>query len=197
MLRRLVPLLVFAAACAGPQTPPGWEDDEDFMLDGEQREQHREANRAALTMLMAQAQERAEAEPPDEDRPPEDLDVVVLEPPSTTLNPDGSLRSDAVDAFYEAGPHGVLGALEFEVVHLDGRPLGYRINAFHPHGAWIDEAGFDEGDVVTHINGHTLVVPEQFVEAWEGVPDAERIDVRIWREGRTVELAWPVRDPAP
>lgn len=165
-------------------------------MQNEEREEHREANRAALTQLMEQARERAEQAEDDPNEPP-DLQVVVLEPPSSTMNADGSIRSDAVDAFYERGPHGVLGALEFEVVHLEGQPLGYRINSFHPHGDWIDAAGFDAGDVVTHLNGHTLVVPEQFIDAWEGVPEADAIEVRIWRDGRTVELAWPVRDPAP
>ena len=193
----LASLGLFAVACGPPQASPPWDEmDQGFGDTERERAEEAEANRLALATLMERARQRA-AETPAEDEPPRNLEVVVLEPPSTTWNDDGSLRSDAVDAFFLRGPHAILGALEFEVVHLDGRPLGYRVNRFAPHGRWIEDAGVATGDVITHVNGHQLIVPEAFLAAWETLPEVDAIAIRIWRDGTHVELAWPVRDPTP
>lgn len=188
--------LALVACRPGPAASPWDADNQGFGQTEREREEEAEANRLALATLIERARERA-AETPGDDAPPRNLDVVVLEPPSTTWNADGSIRSDAVDAFHARGPHAILGALEFEVVHLDGRPLGYRINRFAPHGRWIEDAGVATGDVITHVNGQQLIDPEQFLAAWETLPDVDAIDVQIWRDGTTVALGWPVRDPAP
>ena len=189
-LRLRIALLLFAFTCLG--CPAASLPDDMNAGDPTAAEDETSANRAALTELMARAREAHDSAESDV---PEGLDVVVLEPLPHGRNADGSLRRDVVVETMSAGPHLVLGALEFVPARAGDEPAGYQIVSFRTHGQWLEAAGLQVGDVVQRVNGHPLWDPERFMAAWAEVPESDALEVTLLRDARTIVLAWPIRDP--
>lgn len=192
-MRTLVFTTLFAAALAAcaPNFAHTRDDSADTVLGGEGRAPaEREANRAAL--MEIQSRETPERPEVMNDAPP----VVVLRPETpSALDANGALRRTAVDAFLAEGPHAVLGAAALVPArNASGSVLGFRIEAITSDGAFLTAAGLQTGDVVTKVNGQSIVLPDQFMSAWEAMDDADRLRVEVLRDGDELVLEWPIAE---
>lgn len=179
-------LVGLAVGCSGPQG--------DFVLDADaDAAAEAEANLEALRELVERNRQR-EAERPEP--PVADLDVVVLTPDRPpALNDDGALLRSAVDAFVERGPHAVLGATTLEPARdQSGSPIGFRIEALHDGSDFITSAGLAVGDVVSTVNGHSILMPDGFIDAWESLEGAEALTVDVVQGGESRTLTWDIVD---
>lgn len=180
-------VLLLCAGCGGPQGDPRFETDR-------QSADEAEANLAALRELVTRNRERAATEP-DPDAPA-DLEVVVMEPSRpATLSEDGALLRSALDAFREGGPHAVLSAATLEPARDGGgSPIGFRIETLHPGSDFITAAGLGVGDVVSTVNGHSILMPDGFIDAWDSLEDADSLTIEVVRGGTPETLTWPIED---
>lgn len=163
-----------------------------------------EANMAALRELMARAQSA--------DAPvvrvadgslslplvPEGLPAlpVVVTTPESALTQSGELKRSFVASFVQRGPHALLGAVELVPGRVDGRLLGLQVQSIHESGRFLTEAGIVAGDILLSVNGEEVLFPEQFMQVWETMPEADSLTVRLLRNGTTQTLQWPIVDPS-
>lgn len=163
-----------------------------------------EANMAALRELMARAQSA--------DAPvvrvadgslslplvPEGLPAlpVVVTAPESALTQSGELKRSFVASFVQRGPHALLGAVELVPGRVDGRLLGLQVQSIHESGRFLTEAGIVAGDILLSVNGEEVLFPEQFMQVWETMPEADSLTVRLLRNGATQTLQWPIVDPS-
>jgi hypothetical protein len=165
-----------------------------------------DANRAALVELRARGQAERAAAALDESASGSGAVAVGEVPvlPTLVLAPDrgpsaltdaGALRRSGITTFCAGGPHMVLGAVEMLPASVDGRVVGFAMQSIHTErGAWLLAAGVQEGDVVTRVNGRSILMPDAFMEIWESLPEADEISVRLLRNGEELDLSWPVVD---
>ncbi|MFT6397147.1 MAG: hypothetical protein ACJAYU_001893 [Bradymonadia bacterium] len=179
--------LAAASACS-----PSFENlPEDFILEGEGRTpEDAEANMAALRQLVSENREREPRE-----APANSLEVVVLGPAiEPALTGSGALSRSAVDDFVELGPHAVLGAVLLEPHYSSGAAVGFEISELYEGSEFIRGAGLDVGDVVTSVNGHSILMPDGFMDAWDSLSDAESLELEVIRDGVEETLTWPIED---
>lgn len=190
-IRTAILLSLTLCACAG--TSASLPDDS--VLGGEGRTEHeRELNRAALEELR----ERAVDAPERPTEPNDGLAVVVLEPERpSALTEAGALKRSAVLEFLELGPHALLGAVTLEPARTQsGSAQGFRIAELHEGSAFLTEAGLQRGDIVSEVNGRSILLPDAFIEVWEGMADAPELRVDVLRDGEELVLEWPIDDDA-
>jgi type II secretory pathway component PulC len=184
-MKRLTPtfLALSLAACA-PSLQSNTSTDEPA-AGSTRSNSEQELNRAALEELR----ERAASAPASEASAP-------AEPaPASALRDDGSLRRAAVQAFIARGPHALLGSVTLEPQRSEGGAmLGFRIDAIEDGGAFVMDGGLRVGDVVSRVNGHDITAPDEFMAAWDAIPEADRLVVEARRNGEALTLEWPIRD---
>ncbi len=190
-IRTLMIAALALCACA-PSLESARPQTGESVLGGPDRtDEEREANRAALAELRARA-ETAPQPPPAAEPPP----VVVLAPElPQALTADGALKGSIVDAFVAQGPHALLGAVSVVPARqsTDG-VSGFRIESFNRGGEFLTAAGLQVDDVVTRVNGRSIVMPDDFMAVWAGVPEAESLRVDVSRAGEPVVLEWVIDD---
>lgn len=202
---RLAVAAVFAAfaglaACSGPAEVA---DDRPIAIvssgdPSDPREQ--EQNLDALHELLDRAREadanQVEAMNADEDGVPVGLPVEVLGPPSDpALTEEGALRRRHVDAFVAEGPHALLGVVTFEPARSEsGDMLGFRIASIADDGAFVSDGGLQSGDVVRSVNGRSIVMPDAFIEVFDGLETADALTVEVLRDGQPLTFSWPIVD---
>lgn len=180
-----------AIATAGACSPSFENLPDDFILEGEGRTpEEAEANLAALRELVGAGRERAAVERP------ESLDVVVLGPAvEPSVSDSGALLRSALDDFVQLGPHAVLGAVLLEPHYSAGTAIGFEIFELYEGSEFITGAGLGVGDVVMSVNGHSILMPDGFMEAWESLADAGTLEVEVIRSGVQETLSWPIENP--
>ena len=160
------------------------------------REQQRFAE--ALQELQQRARERAAAAasaPADATDPLQSLPVVVAAPPSPWTD-DGRLRRTALNELLESGPHAVLGLAEWPPVRQQDRAIGLELRSPRYAPDVLASIGLQDGDVVRSVNGESVLLPDAFVRAWEGLADCETITIDIERGGTPISLTLRVEaDP--
>lgn len=182
--------LVFFAACAGPQQAAS--DASDGASDREA-----DLNQQALIELRERgAAERAEDAAEEAARAVPDLPTQVLTPLTgpPALTPAGDLRRDAVVAFHARGPHALLGAVELIPAQREGSTIGFTIGAVHPSGTFVTAAGLETGDIVRRVNGRSVVLPDDFMEVFDALPEADELVLDVLRGAAEMELRWAIVD---
>ena len=102
--------------------------------------------------------------------------------PRADVGVDDAANVDPADGEFEGGADAEVNVAEVNVagvdldVHLvpaivDGGVVGFRVYGVND-GSFLDVRGFDDGDVVTAINGRALVSPEQALLAFDALRTA-------------------------
>jgi hypothetical protein len=130
---------------------------------------------------------------PDSVAVPEGLPVVVAAPPSA-LTENGELKRTFVVAFWQEGPHAILGAADLVPGRRGERLLGLEVQTIHEDGEFLRAAGLQEGDIITAVNGRSIVLPDHFMEVWDALPERTSIEVDIERGEESLQLVWPILD---
>lgn len=72
------------------------------------------------------------------------------------------------------------------------RPLGFRIFSIRA-GSLYDQAGFKNGDIVVAANGMPFNTPDQALEAYSRLKDADEVRVDVERAGRRMTLTYEIQ----
>lgn len=76
--------------------------------------------------------------------------------------------------------------------YKDGQPGGFKLFAIRP-SSLFSLLGMVDGDVLRRINGFELKSPENALEAYTRLRDANRIDVDLDRNGSSIRKSYSVR----
>ncbi len=184
--------LLLLANCAAPASSR-----QVARLDAERRteDEQREQSRADLEELLA----RAKAKP----RTPQPTPVAPVAPveaspadPFDDLLPAGNIAAEVILRLHKAGPHTLLRALETEPARLNGKLLGFRIVSLAPDAAFLRRAQLLPGDIVTSVNGASLLTPEDFMKVWSSLPTLAAIEVNLLRGSESLTKRWVIGAPA-
>lgn len=105
--------------------------------------------------------------------------------------PEGSVARADVVRVVEAGLGHFLQQVRVEPTLEEGRFVGFRVVELVGASFW-GKADVRPGDVVTHLNGTFVEDPNQVYEAFEGLRQAEAIEVRLLRSGQPRTLRFPI-----
>jgi general secretion pathway protein C len=79
-------------------------------------------------------------------------------------------------------------------VMQNGVCTGIRLYGIKP-GSMLAEIGFENGDVLEHVNGFDITTPEKALEAYSHLRTADRIVVDLVRRGQPVTVGYDVVEP--
>jgi hypothetical protein len=189
--------LLLLANCAAPASSR-----QVARLDAERRteEEQREQSRADLEELLA----RAKAKP----RAPQSTPAAPIAPaapaapvqatatdPFDDLLPAGNIAAEVIARFHKAGPHTLLRALETEPARLNGKLLGHRIVSLAPDAAFLRRAQLLPGDIITAVNGASLLTPDEFMKTWSSLPALAAIELNLLRGSESITKRWVIEPP--
>lgn len=189
--------LLLLANCAAPASSR-----QVARLDAERRteEEQREQSRADLEELLA----RAKAKP----RAPQSTPAAPIAPaapaapapatatdPFDDLLPAGNIAAEVITRFHKAGPHILLRALETEPARLNGKLLGHRIVSLAPDAAFLRRAQLLPGDIITAVNGASLLTPDEFMKTWSSLPALTAIELNLLRGSDSITKRWVIEPP--
>lgn len=98
------------------------------------------------------------------------------------------------DAFLSFGPSFPLQQATVAPFRLKGRVVGYQIKRFASQNAMkAVSPGLRVGDVVTHLNGVSLIMPKDYHAAWTRLKSASTIRVDYIRNNQTGFTVWSVK----
>jgi hypothetical protein len=180
-------LAVALGACA-----PSIRDDDD--RPGSDDEE-REANNAALHELFERGEparsDRLAGEGDGGDELPV-LPVTVLEPPPAAAETgEGVIDRSQLLRYIEQGPHHLLSSVQVAPVMEETAFRGFVVEGVADNGPYAD-SGLRVGDVVTAVNGRDISQPQQFIDVWDAMRDARRLDVDIIRGAEARTLSWRI-----
>jgi general secretion pathway protein C len=113
--------------------------------------------------------------------------------PSAGVAPEaGALLQQYRDQFLQ-NPQSLANLLQGEPYWDNGRLIGYRLRPGRDAGA-LAQFGVQSGDVVTAINGVSLVDPAGRMELLRKLPGATEFNVDLLRSGQPVSISIPVGD---
>lgn len=169
-------------------------------LDATPRTEEEQAaqNRADLETLLARAKAMPAAPktkmPEQHEAPPAQTPPAPQTPvdPFDDLLPAGHIASEVVARFVAAGPQHLLRSLETEPARLNGRLLGFRVVSIAPDAAFLRRAGLLPGDIITSVNGSSLLTPDEFMKVWSALPKATAIDLSLQRGSETIARSWSI-----
>jgi len=109
--------------------------------------------------------------------------------PPPPARPGTIARAD-LDEVLARGPAPLLALVVTEPYREQGRFVGFRILEF-PQG---EPTAIDlrEGDVILDVNGRRIERPEHLFEIFEQLKTADRIVLRLKRDGRDETLTYPI-----
>ncbi|NQW64015.1 MAG: hypothetical protein HQ461_14375, partial [Deltaproteobacteria bacterium] len=116
--------------------------------------------------------------------------------PFDDLLPAGNIAAEVISRLHKAGPHMLLRALETEPARLNGKLLGFRIVSLAPDAAFLRRAQLLPGDIVTSVNGASLLTPEDFMKVWSSLPTLAAIEVNLLRGSESLTKRWVIAAPA-
>lgn len=190
--------LLLLANCAAPASSR-----QVARLDAEPRteEEQREQSRADLEELLARAKAKPRAQQPipaSPVAPAAPATPVEASPadPFDDLLPAGHIAAEVIARFHKAGPHTLLRALETEPARLNGKLLGFRIVSLAPDAAFLRRAQLLPGDIVTSVNGASLLTPEDFMKTWSSLATLTAIELNLLRGSESITKRWVI-DPPP
>ncbi len=71
----------------------------------------------------------------------------------------------------------------------NGRVVGIRVYGIR-RDSLLGLLGFENGDLVTRVNGYAMTSPDTALEAYAALPDADSLVVELMRRGTPVTLRW-------
>ncbi len=187
--------LLLLANCAAPASSR-----QVARLDAERRteDEQREQSRADLEELLARAKAKPRTPQPTPISPVAPVAPVIASPadPFDDLLPAGHIAAEVIARFHKAGPHILLRALESEPARLNGKLLGHRIVSLAPDAAFLRRAQLLPGDIITAVNGASLLTPDEFMKTWSSLPTLTAIEVNLLRGSESITKRWVI-DPSP
>lgn len=76
--------------------------------------------------------------------------------------------------------------------YRDGQPRGFKLFAIRPDSLFA-RIGMVNGDVVRRINGFEMSTPENALEAYARLRDANQVEVVLERNGSAIQGSYSIR----
>ena len=100
----------------------------------------------------------------------------------------GVVTEQQVQRLKSFGPAVVMQHVEAEPVHEEDEFVGFKLVDVSQTAEAHMKPDLEVGDVVTHVNLVRLEQPEDYMEAWETLEDADEIRVDLLRDGEPKEV---------
>lgn len=105
--------------------------------------------------------------------------------------------SETIDRHYieqleHFGPSLVLQHVHTEPAHESDGFVGFEIVEITPHAEQYISPRLQPGDIITHINLVRLKMPDDYMEAWKTLNEAEEIRIDIVRDGESKDVIWDI-----
>lgn len=123
---------------------------------------------------------------PRETRPTDEADGTEAQGASGVVN------KAEVAAFMRRGPSYVLTQVVVDPVHGKAGFEGYKIASATQSVESFMAPQLKLGDVVTHLNGVKIERPDDYLQAWNRLKDADVLSVNFVREGQKLSAQWRV-----
>ena len=104
----------------------------------------------------------------------------------------GVITRPALKRFVSQGAGYALQLVRVQPSFVGGRFAGFQITGFTEEGSQLAEGVLQAGDVVVKVNRRPISRPEDFMEAWQSLSDCAEVSLQIVRDGKPMELIWPV-----
>ena len=114
------------------------------------------------------------------------------DPPSAEGGTPTLLRAE-VDRVVEGGAGRLLAQVRVQPAFRSSRFLGYRVEEILATDSRFRPPHLRPGDVILRVNGFKIGRPEQFIQAFESLRDADEVVFDLWREARRVRLVYPIQ----
>jgi general secretion pathway protein C len=89
-------------------------------------------------------------------------------------------------------PEQIMNDVHIVPASRDGQPEGFKVFAIRP-GTFFARLGLLDGDVVRRINGFEMNTPENVLEAYTRLREANQVEVELERNGSAIRKSYRVR----
>lgn len=100
----------------------------------------------------------------------------------------GVVTETELQRLQQFGPSVVMQHVETAPAHEDDEFVGFEIVGVSETARGYIESKLQPGDVVTHVNLVRLERPDDYMEAWDTLEDAEQIRFDVVRDGEDAEV---------
>ncbi len=90
------------------------------------------------------------------------------------------------------GPSLVLQHIQTDPAHDDDGFVGFEIIEISPAAEQYLTPRLQRGDIITHVNLVQIEKPDDYMEAWKTLEDAEEIRIDFVRDGEPADVIWDV-----
>lgn len=106
-----------------------------------------------------------------------------------TGSPPGTIRRAEFNAVLARGPQAFIRKIRVRPALRRGRRFyGWRVVSYDGPGP------IRPGDIVTRVNGRPVERPDQFMNVWRDLARADKLEVRLIRDGKLEVLTFPIVD---
>lgn len=105
----------------------------------------------------------------------------------------GVVTQQQLDRLQSLGPSVVMEHVVTEPVRDDGQFVGFEIVEVSDTARRHIEPDLQTGDVITHVNQVRLEMPDDYMEAWKTLEEADEIRVDLVRDGDEQEVILDVQ----
>lgn len=121
--------------------------------------------------------------------------------PSTTREVEQGVSSESADivakadveAFRRKGPSYALTQVVVDPVHGGSGFEGYKLLSATASVTSFLAPQLQVGDVITHLNGIKIERPDDYLQAWNRLADAEVLSIDFLRDGQKMAAQWQVK----
>lgn len=119
----------------------------------------------------------------------------IEETPLTEPEPqrqDGTIGRSQLSAVLQAGPGRLLQQIQLAPLREGKKFVGFKIRTWFPGNPELQSERIRVGDVVLAVNGRRIERPEDLMTVWAELPAAERVTVRLLRNGAEQDVEFPI-----
>lgn len=115
-------------------------------------------------------------------------------PEDAQLGGELVITKEEIEGLVSRGPSFPLSQIELRPHRQDGKVVGYRVESFYNEGARAALAGgLQQGDVITHLMGVSMLSPNNYHLAWSQLASASSIRVDFRRASQPGYVVWVVQ----
>ena len=117
---------------------------------------------------------------------------TAVEEPEALPRPPFTIYRDELDAALDRGLQPLIADVRLKAVHDGPRFVGWRVQFLHPGEDPFRHSAVRPGDVLMRVNGSPLERPDQMMEVWKSLEEADILTFSVLRAGKPVEVTYAI-----
>ena len=124
-------------------------------------------------------------------------DPVVQDAPEPP-RPPFTVYRDELERMLDRGLQPLIADVRLKAVHEGPRFVGWRLQFLRPGEDPFRHSAVRPGDVLTQVNGSPLERPDQMMEVWTSLREADVLTFSVVRAGSPVDVTYAIEErPSP